>query len=328
MTFAPTDALAQPSGPGAALRRWAEAGRAKGLHPAIRRRDTLLWLVVIAFAVLQAPLVVLGPFAIGHVEAGQLALFMCLLFVASRLMLVRYSDPVLGLAFAGYAQMTSISLVGIGYSYFAASLAMPLQDELFMAMDRAMGLDWMAYMEWLTGDRRRLAIAGMGYASMPIQIVIVVPLLALFHRFHAMQVFILAWFIGAVVTFVVFAGLPAVSTFEHLGIVERMKQIMPVSGGFSHLPDFLAARAGGPITLYVKPQGMIAFPSFHACGGALLMWAFWQVKWLRWPGVAVNAVMIAATPVIGSHYFVDVIAGVALAVAAIALAKRLFPQPA
>ena len=37
--------------------------------------------------------------------------------------------------------------------------------------------------------------------------------------------------------------------------------------------------------------------------------------------LALNATMMAATPVHGSHYFVDVIAGVAITVVAIAVAK-------
>jgi membrane-associated phospholipid phosphatase len=327
MTFVSATQLPRIDRIPAAVRRWVEVVRAEGMHPAIQRRNIILWCIVIAMVVLQAPLIAFGPFSIDAANAGQLALFMAFLGAASTLMLKRYRDPFLGLAMAGYAQMTSVSIVGVAYSYFAASLAMPWQDELFMAMDRAIGFDWMALMQWMSAERWRLVVAAAAYIALAPQIMAVVPLLVLFRRFHKLQVFILAWFFSATATVSVFALLPAVSTFEHLGIVDHMKAIMPVSGGFSHLPDLLAARAHEPLALYGKPEGMIAFPSFHACGGMLLMWAFWQVRLLRWPAVAVNALMIAATPVIGGHYLVDVIAGVLLALGSIALASRLMPPP-
>jgi hypothetical protein len=47
------------------------------------------------------------------------------------------------------------------------------------------------------------------------------------------------------------------------------------------------------------------------------------VRWLRPVVVVVNGAMLAATPINGGHYFVDVIAGIAIAVAAIAAARQI-----
>jgi membrane-associated phospholipid phosphatase len=52
----------------------------------------------------------------------------------------------------------------------------------------------------------------------------------------------------------------------------------------------------------------------------------------RWLGGTVNAMMLAATPIDGSHYFVDVVAGVAIAMLALLMARaivaRLAAHPA
>ena len=40
--------------------------------------------------------------------------------------------------------------------------------------------------------------------------------------------------------------------------------------------------------------------------------------------IRVNVLMVAATPVIGAHYVIDIIAGVAVAAGSILLAKHLF----
>ena len=75
--------------------------------------------------------------------------------------------------------------------------------------------------------------------------------------------------------------------------------------------------------LSLQPGGLICFPSFHTTGGILFMWALWPLRWARWPGIAVNVIMLAAIPIIGSHYLIDMIAGVALALMAISLAHAV-----
>jgi membrane-associated phospholipid phosphatase len=45
----------------------------------------------------------------------------------------------------------------------------------------------------------------------------------------------------------------------------------------------------------------------------IFLLALWRVPLVRWAAVVVNILMIAATPIDGSHYLVDVIAGVMIA---------------
>jgi membrane-associated phospholipid phosphatase len=44
---------------------------------------------------------------------------------------------------------------------------------------------------------------------------------------------------------------------------------------------------------------------------------------LRWLGAGVNSLMLAATPIDGSHYFVDVLAGIGIAALSLAAARAL-----
>ena len=70
-------------------------------------------------------------------------------------------------------------------------------------------------------------------------------------------------------------------------------------------------------------SGIVTFPSFHAASAALYTWALWQVWWFRPVAVVANAAMLAATPVDGGHYFIDLAAGIAVAALAIAAAKAI-----
>ncbi|WP_165405695.1 phosphatase PAP2 family protein [Bradyrhizobium genosp. SA-3] len=68
---------------------------------------------------------------------------------------------------------------------------------------------------------------------------------------------------------------------------------------------------------------LLTFPSFHAVSAVLYMWVLWPIRWVRGIGVLWNGVMLAATPIGGGHYFVDVFAGVVVAIASIWAIKRI-----
>jgi hypothetical protein len=75
-------------------------------------------------------------------------------------------------------------------------------------------------------------------------------------------------------------------------------------------------------------EGIITFPSLHAALGILFSVAVWPVKGLRWCAFGLNGLMLLATPAYGSHYVVDVIAGILVAAACwIMIARRLGVAP-
>jgi membrane-associated phospholipid phosphatase len=55
----------------------------------------------------------------------------------------------------------------------------------------------------------------------------------------------------------------------------------------------------------------------------LYAWALWPVRGFGLFVSALCALMLVATPVVGAHYFIDVLGGFAVAVAAIAVSRRL-----
>jgi membrane-associated phospholipid phosphatase len=45
----------------------------------------------------------------------------------------------------------------------------------------------------------------------------------------------------------------------------------------------------------------------------LFAYGLWKIPYVRWFGLGLNLAMIAATPIQGSHYLVDVLAGMSIA---------------
>lgn len=71
-------------------------------------------------------------------------------------------------------------------------------------------------------------------------------------------------------------------------------------------------------------KGLIGFPSYHAVLALLLIWHLRHVRGLRWPVLAVNVLVIFATPIEGGHHWVDVFAAVPIAALSVLLAGRIF----
>lgn len=99
------------------------------------------------------------------------------------------------------------------------------------------------------------------------------------------------------------------------------------TSGWLHVPIIEKLRAGtfGPVDVE-HLNGLIAFPSFHAASAILFAFAAWPVRWLRFPGLIINALMLAAMPIHGGYYFIDTVAGVCLALVAVALTRSPRPQ--
>jgi membrane-associated phospholipid phosphatase len=73
----------------------------------------------------------------------------------------------------------------------------------------------------------------------------------------------------------------------------------------------------------VGSEGIITFPSLHAALAVIVAAVLWPIPVLRWPVLGVNALMLAATPIDGSHYFIDVVAGIVLALACLTAARAM-----
>jgi membrane-associated phospholipid phosphatase len=93
---------------------------------------------------------------------------------------------------------------------------------------------------------------------------------------------------------------------------------------YTHVPTLEALRAGTLHSIKLDNlEGLVTFPSFHTAGALMFIWALRTVPFVRWPAIALNIALIAATPIDGAHYFVDLVGGAAVAIATIAVSDWL-----
>ncbi len=162
------------------------------------------------------------------------------------------------------------------------------------------------------------------YSSFALQTVTTVLVLGLAGQLPRLNTFIGAFVATTLITIAVSAVYPAAGPWLFLDIQPASANgFLPVSS--TSWPVFLGLRDGTLHTVHgLKSEGIITFPSLHAALGVLFPAALWRVAGVRWIALILNGLLLLATPAYGSHYVVDVIAGIVIAAACwIAVARHL-----
>lgn len=216
------------------------------------------------------------------------------------------------------AQILLILLFGALLTYAAAAANSPYRDAALQRLDQILGLDRVGYIRFFDAPAFH-RLFDVVYLSLLPQFVLVPIILLLFRQSERMHRFMLATGCTLLATSAISAIVPALDAAIHVDGRLGGPSAFSIAVG-DHVPTLEALRAGtlGTILLH-DLKGVVTFPSFHTAGGLLLAWAVMTVPYVRWAGLALNAILIAATPVVGEHYIVDLIGGAGVAAAALAL---------
>jgi len=162
------------------------------------------------------------------------------------------------------------------------------------------------------------------YDSLIYQQIIVPFVLILLRQYRAAQLTVLILITSLILTHMIALFLPAVSSYPFHEINPSQHPNIRLSQENIFVPHVQALRAGATVDLDQPPWfAVTTFPSLHSTMAVVFAWALRTVAYVRWVGLFANAMMLTFTPLRGSHYLVDVIAGVALAIVAIPASQWL-----
>lgn len=201
----------------------------------------------------------------------------------------------------------STSALSVTQYYAAmASSGRPMIDASLIEIDRALGFDWPTAHAWLAAQPWLWQVFTVAYHALLPEMGVILFVLALVAPERAARV-ITAMIVSIIPTLLIFWLVPVGGPFS-------VYEVGHVSSAVTGTEHYLLSRAGGFAAVPLdNPQGIIAFPSFHACAAVLLTWLARGVRILFPLAFILNAAMIAATPVIGGHHLIDIIAGLAVA---------------
>ncbi len=136
--------------------------------------------------------------------------------------------------------------------------------------------------------------------------------LELLCHYNQARAFLLWFIVSGIATIGIGIVIPGAGAFVHYHL--------PVASTTGYVSQWADLRNGTLRTINpFDNQGLVVFPSFHAALAVLCACAAWPLRILKFPLLALNLLIIFASPAIGGHYFVDIIAGIVLAALAISL---------
>jgi hypothetical protein len=199
--------------------------------------------------------------------------------------------------------------------YYLATSPAPLRDGWLIAADRGLGVDWPALCGWSEAHQGVRAVLQSAYFGLMAESGVVVVVTGLFYPRRARR-FTTALILSSLFT------IPLLWVFPVAGPYAAYAQLAVPQSCFgfaaSWTEHYLGMRAH---TLAAIPlddiRGIVDFPSYHAACAVLLAYFLRGIPVITPVAVAFNLMMILATPIIGGHYIVDVLAGLAVAAATI-----------
>lgn len=225
----------------------------------------------------------------------------------------RFFRPDPGILYATelITQILLIIFLGELLAYDAAAAGLPYRDAELLAADRWLGCNLQAYLGFVDSRPWLARLSLVAYMTMLWQAPIVFAILSLAGRVERLQDFAVSLIVSLEVTIVIFALFPARGWYGYLHIDPTAFPHLTFFATFvSHLED---VRGGVLRAIPIDDiRGVISFPSYHAAAAVLAVWALWPIRFIRWPLLILNVLMIASTPIEGTHYFVDVIGGIAV----------------
>jgi membrane-associated phospholipid phosphatase len=220
-----------------------------------------------------------------------------------------------------YLIPTILMLALLGYLVMANEN--PWMEASLLRWDQALGFDWLAYAEVAATHPVLNRLLSLGYHGMiPLLLLAASEAILRNENGRAAELISLVFLTGIAVT-VVGAFFPAVSAMDICGN-EELKKYFPPGAGNSFMQELREVR--GSIPKLIHPPyltGLIGFPSFHTVCGVLAAYGARGVAWRFWPIALFSALLIAATPIYGGHYLVDLLAGAAIAFGSILISQFL-----
>jgi hypothetical protein len=291
------------------------------------RLSRLTWQIILATAILVAiSFNIVGLTVRIELSANAVALISGYIFLTIYCRFVR-QNAAEACALIGLGQLVTIIIMGMMLSYAASAVPLPYRDAELFTIDRWLGFERETYIAFLKRNDGLRHILSFAYSTLLLQNILVLLVAIVARRIDRLQVYIIAFAIAVVATSAIASLIPAANAMIYADGVPRDLSTLP-DGGHSYFPTLEGIRNGTfRIIDFQQLDGLISFPSFHTANSLLFVWVLWPMRLFRVVLVPLDLLLIAATPLCGSHYVMDIAGGAAVAFGVIVTATWLIRMP-
>jgi membrane-associated phospholipid phosphatase len=220
-----------------------------------------------------------------------------------------------GTAFLAEIPGKALAYIGIAsvLEYYLATSSAPLNDALLIRVDRALGFEWISLCNWAAAHPQIRSAMTFAYFSLQNETLLVLLVISVFYPARARR-FTTALIVSSLFTIPLLWVFPVGGPFV---AIKGLPQFC-MSDAYVGSQHYMLLRTHGFAAIDAgNLSGIVAFPSYHATSAVLLTYFLRRIPVVYPAAIAFNALMIAATPVIGGHYIIDVVAGIVVAAATI-----------
>ena len=215
--------------------------------------------------------------------------------------------------------LIAICTLGGVASYEAAGDTTGFVDPLLARLDGWLHFDWLSWYTMVVRHPLLQYLGAAAYGTIYVSPWAVVGWLAWTGQRAQARRFLLAFWLAALFTLMLFPLFPAKGALEYLW--HGPIPYMPTNGLYQGaLIPALRAHTVDAIHLG-SLRGLVCAPSFHTASATIFIATAWSDLRLRRVLVPMNIAMLLSTPVEGTHYLSDMVMGLAVALVAIALAR-------
>ncbi len=192
------------------------------------------------------------------------------------------------------------------------------------AIDQMFGYHWPSVIEWASQHPTFNSIVRYAYLSTIPQFAAMVVLLGMSGRIKELHILIASVTITATFTICFWGIFPAFGTTTMYELPRAMEALVGPVAGTAYGRELLQMAADGPGLISPKDiKGLVAFPSYHIVLAVTAVYASRTLKWAFPFYLALNVLIVPGIFMHGGHHFVDLPAGIFVAVVGILIARKI-----
>lgn len=204
------------------------------------------------------------------------------------------------------------------FNHLTMTTALPYTDAFLATIDRTLHLGWFEYFAFVQKHWLLLKLLEWSYTALAPVSIAAFAFIFVIRGQQAAGRFLEGFFLTAFLCTIIGPLFPAKGATAFFADIVLPLNVLDRLPGTYAVAATETLRAGGRIVLNVRElPGLVTFPSFHTAAAVIVAAGFWRTK-LFVPVAVYSAIVIASTPIFGGHYFIDLIGGALVAVAAIA----------
>jgi hypothetical protein len=238
-------------------------------------------------------------------------------------------DPPLSAMLGGAAFLLAFSASCSLLSYLLSTIAGSRIDNQLAAIDQAIGFHWPVVMIFAARHKVLTALLGFAYLSVIPQTAALLLILGGLRRTTDIYGLCLAIALGGLIAVSVWAIHPSFGAFSVFNLPRWAAHNLGIALDGNYGRDLVLLLKNGPGRISpAELRGIVGFPSYHTVQALVLIWYARRIPYVRWGALALNIVVLIATPIHGGHHLVDLAGGAVVAVAAILLADNIAKRTA